>query len=164
MRVSRLKTILLLSSFLLTLFSIPITVRADDDDDDDYDVKARVARISMIDGQANLKRSDSKDWEAAKLNQSLVEGDTVSTGADSKLEIQIDARNFIRLSSNSVLRIVTLRDEGIAISTVEGTVTVRLATSTAKTDISKSMHRKPLSPRRKMGPTGSTFRKTVAFV
>ncbi len=50
MRVSRLKTSLLFSLFLLTLFSIPITVRADDDDDDsdDYDVKARVARISMI--------------------------------------------------------------------------------------------------------------------
>src|SRR5215510_9827915 len=112
MRVSRLKTILLLSSFLLTLFLTPIIARADDDDDD-YEVKARVARISMIDGQVNLKRNDSKDWEAAKLNQSLVEGDTVSTAADSKLEIQIDARNFIRLSSNSVLRINTLRDEGI---------------------------------------------------
>src|SRR5215213_3519390 len=129
MRVSRLKTILLLSSFLLTLFLTPIIVRADDDDDDtdDYDVKARVVRISMLEGQVNLKRSDSKDWEAAKLNYSLVEGDTISTGADSKLEIQVDARNFVRLSSNSVLRIITLRDEGIAISAVEGTVTVRLA-------------------------------------
>jgi hypothetical protein len=128
MRVSRLKSILLLSSFLLPLFLTPITVRADDDDDaDDYDVKARVVRISMLEGQVNLKRSDSKDWEAAKLNYALVEGDTVSTAADSKLEIQVDARNFVRLSSNSVLRIITLRDEGIAISAVEGTVTVRLA-------------------------------------
>jgi hypothetical protein len=128
MRVSRLKTILLLSSFLLTLFSIPITVRADDNDDaDDYDVKARVARISMLDGEVSLKRNDSKDWEAAKLNYPVVEGDTVTTAANSNLEIQVDARNFIRLSGNSVLRIITLRDEGIAISVVEGTVTVRLA-------------------------------------
>jgi len=129
MRVSRLKTILLLSSFLLTLFSLPLTVRADDDNDDadDYDVKARVARISMLDGQVSLKRSDSTDWEAAKLNYPLVEGDTVSTAAHSNLEIQVDARNFIRLSGDSVLRIITLRDEGIAISVVEGTVTVRLA-------------------------------------
>ena len=128
MRVSRLKTILLLSSFLLTLFSIPITVRADDEDDaDDYDVKARVVRISMLDGEVSLKRNDSKDWEAAKLNYPLVEGDTVTTATNSNLEIQVDARNFIRLSGNSVLRIITLRDEGIAISAVEGTVTVRLA-------------------------------------
>jgi hypothetical protein len=128
MRVSRLKTILLLSTFVLTLFSIPITVRADDNDDaDDYDVKARVARISMLDGDVSLKRNDNNDWEAAKVNYPLVEGDTVTTAANSNLEIQVDARNFIRLSSNSVLRIITLRDEGIAISVVEGTVTVRLA-------------------------------------
>src|SRR6185436_15434133 len=128
MRVSRLKTILLLSSFLLTLFSIPITVRADDNDDaDDYDVKARVMRISMLDGGVNVKHSDTNDWEAAKLNYPLVEGDTVATTDNSKLEIQVDARNFIRLSGNSVLRIITLRDEGIAVSAVEGTMTVRLA-------------------------------------
>src|SRR5689334_6666572 len=128
MRVSRLKTILFLSSFLLTLFSIPITTRAgDNDDDDDYDVKARVVRISMLEGTVSLKHSDSKDWEAAKLNYPLVEGDTITTAADSKLEIQVDARNFIRLSANSALRIVTLRDEGIAVSAVEGTVIVRLA-------------------------------------
>src|ERR1044072_7823841 len=126
MRVSRQKTILLLSTFLLTLFSI--TVRADDNDDaDDYDVKARVMRISMLDGGVNVKHSDTNDWEAAKLNYPLVEGDTVATTDNSKLEIQVDARNFIRLSGNSVLRIITLRDEGIAVSAVEGTMTVRLA-------------------------------------
>ena len=128
MRVSRLKTILLLSSFLLTLFLIPITARADDDDEaDDYEVKARVVRLSLLDGEVNLKHNDNKDWEAAKLNYPLVEGDTVATGANSNLEIQVDSRNFIRLSANSVLRIITLRDEGIAVSAVEGTVTVRLA-------------------------------------
>ena len=128
MRVSRLKTILLLSSFLLTLFFIPITARADDNDDpDEYDVTARVVRLSMLDGEVNLKHNDNKDWEPAKLNYPLVEGDTVATGANSNLEIQVDSRNFIRLSANSALRIVTLRDEGIAVSAVEGTVIVRLA-------------------------------------
>jgi hypothetical protein len=128
MRVSRLKTILFLSTFLLTLFSISITARAEDnDDDDDYDVKARVVRISMLEGTVSLKHSDSKDWEAAKLNYPLVEGDIISTADDSRLEIQVDARNFIRLSANSVLRIVTLREEGVAVSAVEGTVLVRLA-------------------------------------
>lgn len=33
----------------------------------------------------------------------------------------------MRLESNSVLRIVTLRDEGVALSVVEGTASVRLA-------------------------------------
>ena len=118
MRVSRLKTSLLLSLLLLTLFSIPITVRAQDDTDDaddDYDVKARVVRISLLGGEVTLQRNGNKDWEAARLNYPLVEGDTIATNKDGNLEIQIDSRNFIRLASNSALRIITLRDEGIAI-------------------------------------------------
>src|ERR1700741_3269701 len=129
MPVSRLKTSLVLSAFLLTFLSISITARADDDDDadDDYDVKARVVRISLIDGEVNLKRNGNEDFEPARLNYPLVEGDTVVTDRESRLEIQIDARNFVRLAANSTLRIVTLRDEGIALSVVEGTATVRLA-------------------------------------
>src|SRR5688500_13661443 len=88
-------TILLL---LLTFLTTTIVARADDEDEgDEYDVKARVARISLITGEVNLKRSGNTDWERARLNFALVEGDTISTGAtdaQSRLEIQIDARNF----------------------------------------------------------------------
>ncbi|HVI70818.1 MAG TPA: FecR domain-containing protein, partial [Pyrinomonadaceae bacterium] len=128
MRVSR-RNVSLLLSLLLLLFSITITARAGDDDDepDEYDVKARVVRTSLIDGEVNLKRSGNEDWERVRLNYPLVEGDTIATGRDSRLEIQVDARNFVRLAADSVLRIVTLRDEGIALSVVEGTATVRLA-------------------------------------
>src|SRR5574338_252672 len=129
MRVSRLKTSLLFSFVLLTFLSVTIPVRAGDDDDqaDDYDVKARVARISLIGGEVNLRRKDNKDWEPARTNYPLVEGDTISTGKGSFLEIQVDSRNFVRLTANATLRLVTLRDEGIALSLIEGTVVVRLA-------------------------------------
>lgn len=127
MRVSRHKN-RLLYFLLLTLLTIPITARADDDEqDDDYDVKARVVRVSLLGGEVNLKRNGNQDWEPARMNYPLVEGDTIATSKDSNLEIQIDARNFVRLAANSVLRIITLRDEGIAISVVEGTAMVRLA-------------------------------------
>ena len=126
MRVSRQETRLILS-LLLTLFAIPITAFADDDEPDDYDVKARVVRISMMSGDVNIKRNGIHDWEPVRLNFPLVEGDIVATSKDSNLEIQVDARNFVRLAANSVLRIVTLRDEGIAISVVEGTLSLRLA-------------------------------------
>ena len=132
MRVSRQKTSLLLL-FLLTFFSITIVVRAEDDESDDYEVKARVVRISLIDGNVNLKRhGKDQDWEPAQLNYPLVEGDTVATDGDSRLEIQLDARNFVRLAPNSILRIVTLRDEGVALSIAEGTVTAHLAKFDAK--------------------------------
>jgi len=126
MRVSRPK-ISLLVSLLLTLFSITITARAVDDEPDDYEVKARVVRVSLISGEATLKRNGNKDWEQIRLNYPLVEGDTVATGKDSRLEIQVDSRNFVRLAASSALRIVTLREEGVAMSVIEGTATVRLA-------------------------------------
>ena len=113
-------------SILLT-FVAPISARAVEDDDEDYDVKARVVRISLISGEVSLKRNGNTDWERARLNFPLVEGDTVSTDRDSRLEIQVDARNFVRLESSSVLRIATLRDEGVAVSLIEGTASVRLA-------------------------------------
>jgi hypothetical protein len=114
-------------SLLLTLSATAHSVRAEDDYADEYDVKARVARISLIKGEVSLRRNGNSDWERARLNLPLVEGDTVSTDRESRLEIQIDARNFVRLEANSILRIVTLRDEGVALSVVEGTASVRLA-------------------------------------
>ena len=118
-------TILLL---LLTLLTTNIVARADDaDEGDEYDVTARVVRISLITGEVSLKRNGNTDWERARLNTPLVEGDTVSTDRDSRVEIQVDARNFVRLGASSMLRIVTLRDEGVALSVVEGTASVRLA-------------------------------------
>src|SRR5262245_53711315 len=100
MRVSRPKTNLILWIFLFTFFSLPIIARADDDDEpDDYDVKARVIRISLMGGEVNLKRNGNQDWEPARMNYPLVEGDTIATGDDSRLEIQVDARNFVRLTA-----------------------------------------------------------------
>src|SRR5258705_11067401 len=114
---------------LLTLVSTTIVARAADTDEegDEYDVTARVVRISLISGDVSLKRNGNTDWERARLNTPLVEGDAISTDRDSRVEIQIDARNFVRLGPESVLKIVALRDEGVALSISEGTASVRLA-------------------------------------
>ncbi len=100
---------------------------SDEEEAETYDEQARVVRISLIKGEITLKRQGNTDWERARLNFPLLEGDTVATDRESQLEIQIDARNFVRLGSNSMLRIVTLRDEGIALSVIEGTASLRLA-------------------------------------
>lgn len=122
----RLNRFLLLPSLFTFLF-LPAMAQVPDTAGDEYEVKARVIRISLLHGEASLKRHETDEWENARVNTPLVEGDTVSTGRDGRLEIQIDARNFLRLSSDSVLSIVTLRDEGIALSLAEGTGTLRLA-------------------------------------
>jgi uncharacterized protein DUF6600/FecR-like protein len=115
---------------LLTLLSSSIIARAADDETDapeEYDVKARVVRISLLTGEVNLRRDGQTEPERARLNYPLVEGDTLSTAADARVEIQIDARNFVRLGPDTILKIVTLRDDGVALSVVQGTASLRLA-------------------------------------
>jgi hypothetical protein len=110
----------------LLLFS-PAVRAADDTTDDEYEEHARVLRVSLLKGEVSLLRAGESEWESARLNSPLVEGDTLSTGRDARLEIQADARNFIRVGPDSVLKVVTLRDEGIALSLSEGTATFRLS-------------------------------------
>jgi Family of unknown function (DUF6600) len=100
---------------------------ASEEESDEYDVTARVMRTSMLQGEVTLRRAGAQEWERATLNLPLLEGDTVATASGARLEIQIDARNFLRVGADSVLRIVTLRDNGIALSLTQGTVTLRLA-------------------------------------
>src|SRR5215212_6513187 len=119
----------LLFMLSVVLLLTPAARAADDtvNDDDEYEERARVLRVSLLKGEVNLKRAGNDEWEDARLNTPLVEGDVLATGRDARLEIQADARNFIRVGPDSVLRVVTLRDEGIALSLSEGTATIRLS-------------------------------------
>jgi hypothetical protein len=126
-----LATLLLLFTFSVITPNIfaatTAATTAFDEEDADYEETARVVRVSMLRGDVSLRRAGSKNWEKATLNLPLVEGDRLATGADARLEIQIDARNFVRLGEYATLDIITLRDEGVALSLPEGTATLRLA-------------------------------------
>src|SRR5215208_7996547 len=127
---SRLSAPTALLFLLSTLLLLCTAARAADDtyyDDDEYEERARVLRVSLLKGEVSLKRAGNDEWEDARLNAPLVEGDVLATGRDARLEIQADARNFVRVGPDSVIKIITLRDEGIALSISEGTATFRLA-------------------------------------
>ena len=96
-------------------------------DDDVPDVTARVARISFLSGEAQVRRAGSDDWERATLNLPIVEGDEIAT-TDGRVEIQFDNVTHLRLAENSFLKIVTLKKEGIATSLSIGTGIVRITT------------------------------------
>ena len=83
-------------------------------DDEVPDVTGRVARISFLTGDARVRRNGATDWEVAAQNLPLVEGDEIATSLGARLEIQFDVRTFVRLEGNSVLRITTFQDQGIA--------------------------------------------------
>ncbi|MGB8510125.1 MAG: DUF6600 domain-containing protein, partial [Pyrinomonadaceae bacterium] len=113
--------------FAILFIHTPARAADDNSNEDEYDEHARVMRISLLKGEVSLRRNGNDEWERAKLNLPLVEGDTLATGGDARVEVQIDARNFVRIGEDSVLKVVTLRDEGVALSLTEGTATLRLA-------------------------------------
>ncbi|MCP9493101.1 MAG: hypothetical protein MSG64_01465 [Pyrinomonadaceae bacterium MAG19_C2-C3] len=98
---------------------------------DDYDETARVARVTHVEGIADLRRKGSGEVEdqseRVTRNLSLVEGDIIqTTGSEARVEIQLDAANFVRLRGNTIVRLTTLRDEAIVLSLDAGAVQVRL--------------------------------------
>ncbi len=119
--------------FLWAILLLPVllvnthtTIASDDVDDYTPDVTARVARISVLRGEAQIRHLDSQDWERVTQNLPIVEGDEIATDADSRLEIQFNKDNYLRLSENSYLKVTTLRDEGIALSLPNGTMNLRV--------------------------------------
>ena len=72
------------------------------------DISPGVARISLIQGDVATQRGDTGDWAAAALNQPLVGGDRISTGDNSKAELQLDHANILRLGNNSQAKIATV--------------------------------------------------------
>ncbi|CAN5596448.1 hypothetical protein BH10ACI3_BH10ACI3_19330 [soil metagenome] len=96
------------------------------DDDDAPDETARVARISFIRGEAKIKRVDGTEWENATLNLPIVEGDEIVTDNGSRVEIQFNNYQHIRLAENAYLKIASLNDKGIALSLSLGSLSVRV--------------------------------------
>src|SRR6266566_6071159 len=72
------------------------------------DISPGVARISLIQGDVSTQRGDTGDWAAAALNQPLVGGDRISTGDNSRAELQLDHANVLRLGNNSQVKIATV--------------------------------------------------------
>lgn len=121
------KKILLAFFFLMPLLVIDAgNALGNVPDDETPEIKARVARISFLRGNAQVKRVDTDNWEHAKQNLPIVEGDEIVTDSNSRLEIQFDSKNYLRLSEIAYLKITTLRDEGIAVSLPQGTLSLRV--------------------------------------
>jgi hypothetical protein len=82
-----------------------------------------VARLSLINGEASLLRGDdTTSWVSATLNTPLVTGDSVFAGPDSRVEIQLDPNNVVRLAGQSQVRIASLMDDRIRIEVSQGLI------------------------------------------
>src|SRR5687767_12664582 len=109
---------------LITVLFSGTGVFASETDDYIPEVTDRVARISFIRGDVQIRRADTQDWEVAVLNLPIVEGDELATDGNGRFEIQFNNHTHLRVAENSQIKIVGLKDEGIAISVPLGTVSL----------------------------------------
>jgi hypothetical protein len=65
------------------------------------DPQRSVARLSILQGDVNVKRGDSGDLVAAAINAPLVAQDRLQTSDASRAEVQLDSANMIRLAPNT---------------------------------------------------------------
>ncbi len=80
-----------------------------------------VARVSVADGDVRLQRPSGADFQA-RASTALVYGDRLKTGDDSKAEVQFDVGNFLRMSSNSEVKIEELGNKRFQFEVVRGLV------------------------------------------
>ena len=67
-------------------------------------------RISLIEGDVQIKTTDAGDWGYASINTPLAEGDQVWVPEDGRVELQLNTGTYIRLDQSSALEILS-RDE-----------------------------------------------------
>jgi FecR protein len=106
------------------LFAAPPAARADDAVASSAGVG--VARIALIRGQVAVQRGDSGTATAAAINAPVLGADYVTTGDDSRAEVQFDAASAVRLASNVQMRFTRIDAGERDIQLAEGTIELRL--------------------------------------
>jgi len=67
--------------------------------------KARIVRLSFVQGDVRLERPESGGLDTAFLNMPIVEGSRVVTGDDGFAELEFESGGTVRLTPGSELRI-----------------------------------------------------------
>jgi hypothetical protein len=81
-----------------------------------------VARVSLADGDVVIQRAGTGDRMQALGGMPMVAGDSISTGRNSRVEVELGRANFVRLAPESKLRIDDLGNRNYRVEVVSGTV------------------------------------------
>ncbi len=125
--------LLTLTGAVLVVTGALAPVRAQDPDD----LQRAVARISLMNGEVSVRRGDSGDWVAGIINAPLLAEDRISTGPNSRAEVQFDAANVLRMGGNAEIRLTQLEYGRYQIELAHGTLTydvVRPTSANAEVD------------------------------
>ncbi|HXU22020.1 MAG TPA: DUF6600 domain-containing protein [Verrucomicrobiae bacterium] len=82
-----------------------------------------MARLSYLHGDVSSQRGDNGDWVAATVNTPIAVNDRVSTGNNSRAEIQLDYADVLRMSGSATAKIANLTRSGITVQIGQGLVT-----------------------------------------
>lgn len=100
----------------LSVFLLPAAALAD---------RQGTARITLVEGDVQIRMTDSDDWVPAAVNTPLEEGDSIWSPDGSRTEIQLRDGSYIRLASRSSLDIVEVSDEVMQFHMAMGLAYVR---------------------------------------
>jgi hypothetical protein len=129
----------------------PLAAFADEDDT----ANIGVARVSLISGSVAVQRGDATTPSAAVINAPVLAGDYLTTGDDSRAEVEVDGGTVVRLGSGVQMRFTHLENDTRAIQLAEGTIELRLLRGT---DGSSNIDTPSISVRPR---SGGSYRVTV---
>ncbi len=95
---------------------------------DEYgEIHQTVARISLLSGEVSFARGDDPDnWQPADRNVPMTLGDRVYTGSRSRLELQLQGGDFIRLGARTDLAALNLTDDTKQLSLKSGIASIQI--------------------------------------
>ncbi len=85
-----------------------------------------VARLSIVQGDVNVKRADTGELVAAVMNAPLVAPDRLQTSPGSRAEVELDSANLIRLAPNTDLGFAGLEYHRYQVQLGAGTIIYRV--------------------------------------
>jgi len=85
-----------------------------------------VARLSIVQGDVNVKRADSGALVAAVINAPLMAGDHLQTSPGSRAEVELDSANLVRLAPNTDLGFADLEYHRYQLQLAAGTIQYRV--------------------------------------
>ena len=79
-------------------------------------------RISLIDGDVQIKTEDTEEWVPASINMPLKDGDRIWVPEGGRTELQLRDGTSLRLDEKSALDILTVEKDSFQFYLTEGRV------------------------------------------
>jgi len=109
--------------FVAIMLALQLTAVAQSNDE--YDPPGRVARMNYVQGSVSFQPGGEGDWVSAVPNRPLTSGDNLWTDRGSRAELHVGS-SAIRLSSESSLTFLDLRDDTTQLRLSQGTMVLHV--------------------------------------